>query len=489
MATVENALSMIASGEPARLIPVVADTSREQRITSCLLATFTVVPKFAFSMLRDAGAPTGKRSRVECYTEVVIKPKSDSRGIRPDGLILVTTGNKCWSALVEAKIGGAELTKDQIEQYLDLARAAGIDAVITISNQFATMPTHHPVGVSGHKTRSIGLYHFSWLSLIARANVIAQDQSISDPEQAYVLGELVRHLEHDKSGVLALTRMSSGWKSICEQVQHGAPLRRNDSQLDETIASWHQLSRYLAVEMTTALRKPVQVALTRKQADDPSALIKEDSEQLIKNNILRSEFDVPNAAAKIGFCADFTRRTINISMRLDAPKDKTRATASINWLTRQLKSVEASNVIVLAHWPRRTPTTMAPLHKAIEDPQVLVPNGSKETPSSLEVVQILDLAGRFRGPKTFVEDAAAALPQFYEQVGQNLNRWIPKPPKLRSREEPEDSNSSLSSSTALGNNTVPFETEQPPTSHRELQTDVAMASSSLDASNSDDKAS
>lgn len=77
---------------------------------------------------------------------------------------------------------------------------------------------------------------------------------------------------------------------------------------------------------------------------------------------------------------------------------------------------------------------MTQLRKAIEDPQLLVSNGSKETPSSVEVVQMLDLAGRFRGPKAFVEDAAAALPAFYEQVAQNLDRWVPKPPKLRTRD-------------------------------------------------------
>src|SRR5690606_37996563 len=44
---------------------------------SSLLATFSVGPEFAFSMLRDAGAPTGKRAKVDCYTEVVLKPKND----------------------------------------------------------------------------------------------------------------------------------------------------------------------------------------------------------------------------------------------------------------------------------------------------------------------------------------------------------------------------------------------------------------------------
>lgn len=441
MVTMESILEMLAAGEPARLIPVAADTSREQRITSSLLATFTVVPEFAFSLLEEAGAPAGKRAKIDCYTEVVLKDKHNTRDIRPDGLILVTRGSKSWSALVEAKIGGAELKKDQIEAYLDLARSVGIDAVITISNQFATTPCHHPVAVSGHKTRTTGLYHFSWLSLIAKAIVVSHNQSVSDPEQSYILNELVRHLDHEKSGVLALTRMGTGWKEMCDQIQHGAPLRRNDPNLENAVASWHQLSRFLAVGLTSALGRPVQVALTRKQTNDPAALLRDDLEHFAKTNVLQTEFDVPNAASKITFSADFTRRTISISMRLEAPKDKTRATASINWLTRQLKPAEDQDLSIWAHWPRRTPTTMASLQQALDDPQSLVPNGSKEIPSTVEVVKVVDLAGRFRGPKTFVEDASAALPAFYQQVGQNINRWVPKPPKMRVLPDSEDGDS------------------------------------------------
>lgn len=441
MVTLDNIQNILASGEPARLMPVVADTSREQRITSSLLATFSVVPDYAFSMLEEAGAPVGKRTKIDCFTEVVLRGKNSPRDIRPDGLILVSRGKKCWSALVEAKIGGAELKQEQIEGYLDLARSLGIDAVITISNQFATLPHHHPVPVSGHKTRTVGLYHFSWLSLIAKAIVVSHDQSVSDPEQAYILDELVRHLEHEKSGVLSLNRMGSGWKDVSDQIQQGAALRRNDPALEDAVSSWHQLSRFLAVGLTSALGEPVHVALKRKQVKDPFALQRDDLDQLLKTSTLRTEFNVPNAASRIAFGADFMRRTLNISMRLEAPRDKARAVASINWLTRQLKNADDQELTIVAHWPRRTQMTMTSLQQALEDPQVLVPDGVKEIPSALEVVKVVDLAGKFRGPKTLVEGASQALPAFYRQVGQNLNRWVPKPPKMRetSEADPEDS--------------------------------------------------
>jgi hypothetical protein len=61
----------LSSGQSARLIPVVADTSKESRAASIFLATLTAVPAFAASMLSTVGQRVGSRASIECYTEVV----------------------------------------------------------------------------------------------------------------------------------------------------------------------------------------------------------------------------------------------------------------------------------------------------------------------------------------------------------------------------------------------------------------------------------
>ena len=66
-------IDQIDCGQIARLIPTVADSKKEERATSSLLASFMVVPAFAQDVLSTIGAPTGKRVRVTCYTEVVFK--------------------------------------------------------------------------------------------------------------------------------------------------------------------------------------------------------------------------------------------------------------------------------------------------------------------------------------------------------------------------------------------------------------------------------
>jgi len=153
-------------GEVARLFPVVADTSKEQRAASIFLSVISAIPALANALLSQIGQRVGARSSVNTFTEVVLKNGSQTDiKDRPDGLIEISFGKRKWTALVEAKIGRNPLDKDQIERYLRLARDNSIDALITVSNEFAAHPTHHPVQISKNLMRRVSLYHFSWTSI------------------------------------------------------------------------------------------------------------------------------------------------------------------------------------------------------------------------------------------------------------------------------------------------------------------------------------
>ena len=429
----------LASGQLARLIPTVAESKKEERATSSLMASFMVVPIFAREVLIDAGAPIGKRLKVNCFTEVTFKTSDKGKKLRPDGLIVVSLGSKKWTALIESKIGNAELTKEQVESYLELARQHGINAVITISNQFATTPAHHPVKVSKTLLRSVGLYHFSWLSLKCKAVLLIGNKRVDDPEQAYILSELVRYLDHESSGVSSLNKMPSNWKSVCDAVQQGSTLFRTSEMVEDSVAGWHQLLRHLSLNLSMSIGEPVKIVLSRAREKSPELNFQEDCGHLLKESNLQAEFEIPNAASRLLFSADMLRRTLNISMKLDAPKDKSRATASINWITRQLRATNIETVTIRAYWPRRIPMTAAPLHEVIENPSIILPPGVSEMPLYLEAIRVIDLAGRFRGAKTFVEDSSKQFTLFYEDVGQHLSKWAAQAPKIKESEpkEPE----------------------------------------------------
>lgn len=89
--------AILKSGEPARLIPTVAETSKEARAASIFIATLAAVPDYAAILLGELDVRIGARSRLNCFTEVTTLTPTDV-GLRPDGLIVVRNGKQEWTA-------------------------------------------------------------------------------------------------------------------------------------------------------------------------------------------------------------------------------------------------------------------------------------------------------------------------------------------------------------------------------------------------------
>lgn len=66
-------------GEPARLIPSIADNALERRGISILLAALTAVHEYRKVMLESIGHRVGQRARIEAWTEVVFPDKKMPR--------------------------------------------------------------------------------------------------------------------------------------------------------------------------------------------------------------------------------------------------------------------------------------------------------------------------------------------------------------------------------------------------------------------------
>ncbi len=239
----------LESGEIARLIPVIADSRREQRVASVFLATLSAVPDFAQPLLSSVGVRLGKRSVIDTFTEVVIKDQNDAKD-RPDGLIIVTTGKKTWKALVEAKIGSTSLDDDQVQRYLQLARSSGTDAVITLSNQFVARPVHTPVNAPKNLTRRVDLFHWSWKMILTEAILLQTRDAIDDPDQAFILREFVRFLSHSSVGVSGFDRMPPQWREAVTLVKSGGAIAKTSAEAEAVVTAWHQETRDLALRMS-----------------------------------------------------------------------------------------------------------------------------------------------------------------------------------------------------------------------------------------------
>ena len=196
------------------------------------------------------------------------------------------------------------------------------------------------------------------------------------------------------------------------------------------MASWHQEERDISLKLSQRIGQQVAIGgLSRKHKADPVLRLREASEALVARKELRSSFKIPNAASDLEFVADLQRRTLSCSMRLNAPLDKKRTSARINWLVRQLRGVSGDNIQVRAFWPGRAMQTQASLGDVKVDAVCLNNESVGKPPTGFEIAMIRDIAGRFSRRRAFIEDIEKLVPEFYDQVGQHLRPWVP-PPQL-----------------------------------------------------------
>ena len=431
---------ILNKAQPARLIPTVADSRREERIVSILLATLPRVRPFAEVLLERCGQKFGKSSDLRCYTEVEFPSFDGNSKNRPDGVLSLTTRKARWTALLEAKIENTEIDEDQVDRYAEIARKYQIDAVITLSNQLVPLPTHVPYPV-GRKYRShVQFFHFSWISIVTQALLILRNKSEISPEQAFVLREVTRYLEHPTSGVRQFEQMNSEWRALVLGVRNGQQFTRSSPEIQNTVASWHQEERDVSLVLSRRIGEQVDIrGMSRKHRADPALRLREACDTLTASNQLYSAFIVPNAASVIEVTADLKGRTISCSMRLAAPRDRKRASARINWLRRQLRGVDGRDIQIRAFWPGRAVPTQSSLSQVEADPKCLENDRPGMAPTGFEIVMIKDIAGRFSGRRTFIEDLEKLVPEFYEEIGQRLRPWTPPPPSIDKEDPIHDS--------------------------------------------------
>ena len=418
---------MLKQGERARLFPVLADTSRENRLASIFLSVLPMVPTLSEEVLGSLGVRVGKRTRIETFTEVVFKESVDIRN-RPDGLIVVSTGKNTWSALVEAKIGKNEIDADQVTRYLDLAKANKIDAVITISNQFVARADLPPVNLPKLVLRKAGLFHWSWTWLATQCEIIAHQNAVEDAEQAFLVVELLRLLRHPGTGVERFTQMPASWKDVVQAVSNRERLKKTGPEIEATTAAWFSELRDLSLQLSRLVGQSVATKIERRHLADPGERTKAAAAELVEGNVLSGAFSVPDSASDIEVAADLARKTITVGMRIKAPQDRKSTKARLNWLIRMLRS-EDPRLIIRAHWPGRKQPTQKELNALRENPDLIDGDGSDAVPHSFEVLLVEAGAKRFGGRRTFIEDVERVVPEFYELVGQNLRSWQAPPPK------------------------------------------------------------
>jgi hypothetical protein len=409
----------------ARLIPISSASgveAQERRAASALLAVISAVTEFGRALLKPLGAPAG---RIEAFIEVPFK--LDSRSIRPDGVITVQRGSKTWGAIVETKTGLNQLDPAQIDTYLDLARQLELDAVLSISNQYVTSSSEYPVEVDRRKLRRVALHHWSWVDVLTEAVVQKQYRGVSDPDQAYILQELIRYLSDPRSGAVSFDNMGPSWTAVRDGARQNT-LRRNTSEVADVAKRWDDLIRYLGLELTKDLGRDVRQVLSKNERS-PAARQQVLRDSLVDTGRLHAELQIPDVAGPLEVVADLRTRQVIVSSRIEAPREG-RSKGRVSWLLRQLQTApETVNVEVKV--ARSVDSLAASLQASRDNPEVLYPEAGKEIRHFIVSLRRNLGLKRSAGQGSFIDSVIATTKDFYGDVLQNLRPWKAPPPKLR----------------------------------------------------------
>lgn len=413
----------------ARLIPTIGsriEKECERRATSCLLAVMHGVPEFGHALLRELGAP--RSPAIETFAEVRFKD-GDGKTIIPDGAIVCRRGKTTWTCLVEVKTGSDRLRADQVSGYLDVARENGVDAVLTISPQITASSSESPVAVDKRKLRRTSLFHLSWWRVLTEAVVQQRYRGISDPDQEWVLRELIHYLSSEASGALGFEDMGEHWVAVRKGGRDGT-LRTGDAGARSVAERWDQFSSALALSLSQELGANVQPHRPRGQ--NTPARIEESIKELVEQGELSTTLRIPDAIGPLTIRADLRSQQTLTSVSFDAPKEGT-PRGRFGWLMRQLK--EAPDDLRLeAAFPNARSTTAATHSEMRDNPRALQYEQDPKRPPRAFVLTSSRPMGKKRGrvEGSFVRETSAQVISFYSGLVQDLKPWQAPAPKVHS---------------------------------------------------------
>ena len=415
------------SWHEARLIPtsgISGAEEQERRATSALLAVMSAVREYGRGLIKPLGAPAGS---LQTFIEVPFELRE--KRLFPDGLIRVVRGQKSWTALVEVKTGANQLAVEQLENYLDIAREHGFDALITISNEIPAVPGQHPTQIDKRKLKKVALHHWSWTEVLAAAVMQKEYRGVADPDQAWILGELIRYLEHPRSGAMEFDDMGEAWVGVRDAVS-ASTLRPTSKGVDQVAARFDALLRFASLRLGRQLGTEVAPVLTRADLSDPSRRTQTMVTRLCQDGQLTGAIHVPEAAAPLIVIVDLRARLVSCHVDIDAPREG-RPTTRVKWLVRQLVNAPAGLRVEASVAHARGANAAEQLGAVRERPELLASPEGKDLRRFRLALSAPMGVKRGRGRGSFIDSVLTCVDTFYSDVLQDLKVWSAAPPKLR----------------------------------------------------------
>ncbi len=420
--------------QSARLIPL-HKPGDEMALSSIILSALRLVDEFRKDVFREINLSISGTIHIYNEVEFLLFNKK-----RIDGLLLVVRGKNIADAvLIEVKNKNNEIDEKQISDYVDIAKAYKIPKLLTISNQFVSFPTQSPVSIKTPK--SVSLYHFSWSYLLTIAHILLfeNENNIADQDQVEIMKEVVEYFESKNSGIVGFTQMKQGWSDIVRKTNAGISLLMNDNSVEETVSSWLQEERDMALMLSRNLGLLVKSG-QKKYKDNLKARIEYEKRELISNKFLESSLQIEGAASNITVRPIFDRRNIEMSVTLLPPQDR-KTRSQITWLKNQIKACERKNTELFRDL--KNDILIDVNIKYIQDPircnleefadvheQVI----NKEI-RSFNILLLKNLGRKFESRKGFVAIIESMLIDFYKGIVQHIKKWHKPVPQIQNASE------------------------------------------------------
>lgn len=392
-------ISSLVSENLPQLIPVYKKP--ERKLLSVFMAVLDIVPEFRGEFFRKCGFPSGKTCQYRSFME----PRYSSPNLpkkEPDGLVVCTRGNSSWSAFIEAKAEKNKIRPEQILDYADLASRLEIEAIISISNEYALKPTELPYSIAGNKRKKRAIFHFSWSELrVSIGLFIGASNSCNDAELA-VLQHAFNYMSSDRSGVTTFDSMPKDWKNFVESANTTLGFSTNTSGVMEIVYGWQQERRDLGAKLNDAIGGGVELRHPAGARATPQECTAFDKDQLANEYRLLAGYFFKRSKCTLHVTSDLRACRHNFVLALK-PLSGKKAKATVSWLAKKLEGLSTDQYKIGFNWPGRGEDTLVGLEKLFRSPDSIY-QGQKEGPKSVALICGYRNVRRFKSQKQFIED-------------------------------------------------------------------------------------
>lgn len=250
-----------------------------------------------------------------------------------------------------------------------------------------------------------------------------EHRGVADPDQAWILVELISYLEHPKSGALEFDDMGPSWVPVREAIGQGT-LHVGDASGAEVARRFDALLRFISLRLGRRTGADVVPLLSRKELADPETRTHALVTALCGGGCLQGTIRIPGAVGPLVITADLRAGSVTCHIDVDAPRQGRPATR-VRWLVRQLGEAEDGLRVESFVVHGRGSTAAELLRDVRQDPLVLIPDAARELRSFRVALTRPIGPKRGRGRGSFIDAVNDTVDLFQRTVVGQVKPWAP----------------------------------------------------------------